>query len=139
MAQSAEMSYFSDPAGTLSWEKFAKPLFGMHSDSAVVDAAREKLEAHFDAIEVVLGTQKWMGGDTFGLVDCYYIPFLQRLKDFGELDGLLGWKGGKREHLGKWWEACLGVSVVKAYMEGMPTQASIRKKFAEEAKGAKGP
>jgi glutathione S-transferase len=136
MAQSVEMSYFSGPAGAISWEKFAKPLFGMHTDSAAVDAAREKLEGHFDAIETVLGGQAWMGGEAFGLVDCWYIPFVQRLRECGEWEGLVEWKGGKRERVGAWWEKCLGVEGVKAYVEGMPTKESIRKKFAEEAKGA---
>lgn len=78
-ALSEEMLYFSEPAGKIAFEKFAKKFMGLPTDEAVISAALKSVESYFDAAERLLQDRHYMSGQDFTLVDIYHIPLVQRL------------------------------------------------------------
>ncbi|EFQ33699.1 glutathione S-transferase domain-containing protein [Colletotrichum graminicola M1.001] len=98
-AQSEEMHYFSDPAGKIGFEKFAKKFMGLPADEAVVSAALKSVEMFFNVAEGLLQKQEYMAGKDFTLVDIYYIPMIQRLFACGYGDVIQS-----RKAVSAWWD-----------------------------------
>ncbi|OLN88083.1 Glutathione S-transferase 1-like protein 1 [Colletotrichum chlorophyti] len=98
-ALSEEILYFSDPAGRISFEKFAKKFMGLPPDEAVVSGALKSVETFFDVAERILRQREYMAGEDFTLVDIYYIPLIQRLFASGYGDLVLG-----RKAVSAWWD-----------------------------------
>lgn len=101
-AQSAEMLYFAEPAGRISFEKFAKKIMGLPSNDAVVSEALSSVEVFFDIAERLLQHKDYMAGSNFTLMDIYYIPLIQRLFACGYGDVILS-----RKAVSAWWGRCM--------------------------------
>lgn len=101
-AQSAEMLYFSEPAGRIGFEKFAKKFMGLPADEAIVSEALRSVETYFDVAERLLQDKDYMAGNDFTLTDIYYIPLIQRLFVCGYGDVILS-----RKAVSAWWDRCL--------------------------------
>lgn len=93
------MLYFSEPAGRIAFEKFAKRFMGLPADEAVVSGALRSVEAFFDVAERVLQERDYMAGKEFTLVDIYYIPLINRLLVCGHGDIILS-----RKAVSAWWD-----------------------------------
>jgi glutathione S-transferase len=107
-AQSVETLYFSEPAGKIGFEKFAKKIMGLPADEAVVAAALKGVEAYFDVAEGLLQHNDYMAGKDFSLADIYYIPLTQRLFACGYGDVVLS-----RKAVGAWWGRCMNRLAIK--------------------------
>ena len=124
-AESIELQSFADPAGKISFEKFAKKLIGLPTNEAVVADALRAVESFFDVAERRLlqqrsqsqqtsegagagaGAEKnedgcYMAGDNFSLVDIFYIPLIQRLIACGYEDVIV-----RRKAVNAWVERCV--------------------------------
>ncbi|KAK3674370.1 hypothetical protein LTR78_005839 [Recurvomyces mirabilis] len=101
-AESVEMLYFTDPAGKIGFEKFAKKMMGLPPNEAVVAEAVKSLESYFDVAERLLQQSDYMAGKDFTLIDIYYIPLIQRLFACGYGDLV-----SSRSHLNAWRERCM--------------------------------
>jgi glutathione S-transferase len=101
-AQSAEILYFAEPAGRISFEKFAKRFMGLPPNDAVVADALRSVEAFFDVTEGLLRHKDYMAGDDFTLIDIYYIPLIQRLFACGYGDIIVS-----RKAVSAWWDRCV--------------------------------
>lgn len=110
-AQCAEMSYFSEPAGKIAFEKFVKRILGLPSDEDVVSDALRSLEMFFDVAELLLLERKYMAGNDFTLVDIYYIPMIQRLFVCGYGDIILS-----REAVSAWWKRCVNRPAIRTML-----------------------
>lgn len=111
-AQSVEILYFSDPAGKIAFEKFAKRFMGLPADEAVVAASLKSVDGFFDVVERILRERKFMGGNEFTLVDIYYIPLIQRLFACGYGDVV-----GSREAVGAWWGRCVNRPAIRKMLD----------------------
>lgn len=112
-AQCAEMSYFSEPAGKIAFEKFVKKFIGLPPDEAVVSDALRSLETFFDVAEQLLHDREYMAGNDFTLVDIYYIPMIQRLFVCGYGDIIVS-----REAVNAWWGRCVNRPAIKTMLAG---------------------
>lgn len=101
-AQSVEMFYFTEPAGKIAFEKFAKRLMGLPPDPAVVSDALKSLEIFLDIADSTLRRNDYMAGNSFTLIDIYYIPLVQRLFACGHGDIITS-----REGVNTWWNRCI--------------------------------
>ena len=107
-AQSVEMLYFAEPAGRITFEKFAKKFMGLPTDDAAVSNALRLLETFFDVAERLLSRTDYMAGNDFTLADIYYIPLIQRLFACGYGDVVVG-----REAVSAWWDRCVNRPAIK--------------------------
>jgi glutathione S-transferase len=96
------MLYFAEPAGRISFEKFAKKFMGLPPNDAVVSDALRSVEMFFDVAERLLHDKDYMAGNDFTLVDIYYIPLIQRLFACGYGDIIVS-----REAVRAWWDRCV--------------------------------
>lgn len=111
-AQAVEMSYFAEPAGRLTFEKFVKTKLRLPPNDAVVAEALKSLEVFFDVAEKTLQQQDYMAGDKFTLVDIAYIPLVQRLYVIGHGDLL-----SRRKAVSSWWDRCVSRSAVSKWVQ----------------------
>ncbi|CAN4091450.1 unnamed protein product [Withania somnifera] len=70
---------FEPPASKLTWELGIKPMIGMSTDDAVVKESEEQLSKVLDIYETRLAESKYLGGETFTLVDLQYLPNIYHL------------------------------------------------------------
>ncbi|KAF7562289.1 hypothetical protein G7046_g1844 [Stylonectria norvegica] len=110
-AQSEEMLYFSNPAGKIAFEKFAKRFMGLPADEAVVQDALRSVETFFDVAERLLQHKDFMAGMNFTLADIYYIPLVQRLFASGYGDVVLS-----REAVSSWWNRVISRPAIKGLL-----------------------
>lgn len=107
-AQSAEMHYFTEPAGRILFEKFVKKFMGLPADDAVVSDALRSVNMFFDVAERLLQHNDFMAGKEFSLTDIYYIPPIQRLFVCGYGDVILG-----RKAVSAWWDRCINRTAIQ--------------------------
>ncbi|CAI0463010.1 unnamed protein product [Linum tenue] len=74
-----EVNHFEPASSQLGWEQVFKPMFGMTTDPAAVEANEAKLTKVLDVYEARLSKSKYLGGDQFTLVDLHHLPNLQCL------------------------------------------------------------
>lgn len=101
-AQSSETHYFAEPAGRIAFEKFVKKRMGLPPNDAVVSDAARSVETFFDVADRLLQHQDYMAGQSFTLVDIYYIPLVQRLFVCGYGDVIVN-----RKAVDAWWNRCI--------------------------------
>lgn len=65
---------FELPASKLTWELGIKPMIGMSTDDAIVKESEEQLSKVLDIYETRLADSKYLGGDSFTLVDLHHLP-----------------------------------------------------------------
>lgn len=117
-AQSIEMSYFAGQVRPVSFECFVKPcILGITTpDLAALEAAERPLAEFFDICEGrILANQQYMAGDTFSLVDIFYIPYVERLMACG-----FGSLVTDRANVLAWWGRCIQRPTVKAFLDEAP-------------------
>ncbi|KAJ7743049.1 glutathione S-transferase [Mycena maculata] len=73
-AAAAELTNFDPSASKAGLELFRKS-FGAPCDPAVVAEQLEILDKKLDAYDAILSKQRYMAGDTFTLVDLFYLPY----------------------------------------------------------------
>lgn len=112
-AESAEMLYFNEPAGRLSFEKFVKKFMGLPPNDAAVSDALRSVEMFFDVVEKLLQHQDYMAGNNFTLADIYYIPLIQRLFVCGYGDVILN-----RKAVSAWWDRCMKRPAIEKMVAG---------------------
>ncbi|KDP28124.1 hypothetical protein JCGZ_13895 [Jatropha curcas] len=74
-----EAQKFEPAASKLNWEVFLKPIFGLTTDSAAVEANEAELSKVLDVYEARLAQSKYLACDCFTLVDLHHLPNLQLL------------------------------------------------------------
>lgn len=119
-AQSEEMLYFTDPAGRIAFEKFAKKFMGLPPDEAVVSGALRSVEAFFDVAERGLQHRDYMAGKDFTLVDIYYIPLVQRLFACGYADAILS-----RKAVSAWWDRVINRPAIQKLLAADEEAAAV--------------
>lgn len=76
-----EAHHFDTAASPLAFELVFKPLFGMVTDPAAVEANEAKLAKVLDVYEARLAQSKYLGGDNFTLADLHHLPNLSYLME----------------------------------------------------------
>ncbi|KAH8807675.1 putative glutathione-S-transferase theta, GST [Xylogone sp. PMI_703] len=112
-AQCVEMLYFAEPAGRISFEKFAKRFMGLPPNEAAVSDALRSVETFFDVAERLLHRKEYMAGNDFTLVDIYYIPLIQRLFACGHGDIITS-----RQAVNAWWDRCVNRPAIQRMLAG---------------------
>ena len=105
------MLYFAEPAGKITFEKFAKKFMGLPPDEAVISNALRSVAAYFDVAERLLQDKDYMAGNDFTLTDIYYIPVVQRLFACGYGDVVLG-----RKAVSAWWSRCMSRPAIQKFL-----------------------
>ncbi|KAJ7961966.1 glutathione S-transferase-like [Quillaja saponaria] len=75
----AESHQYDPPATKLTQELVVKPAFGIPKDPAVVEENEPKLIKILDIYEKRLAQSKYIGGDSFTLVDLHHLPTIHYL------------------------------------------------------------
>jgi glutathione S-transferase len=101
-AQSVETLYFAEPVAKIAFEKFVKKFKGLPPDEKVVADSLQALETYFDAAENLLQKRSYMAGESFTLVDIYYIPLMQRLFAVGSGELITSHKA-----VNAWYDRCV--------------------------------
>ncbi|KAL3849778.1 hypothetical protein ACJIZ3_011660 [Penstemon smallii] len=69
-----------DAAGSkLSFEILIKPLLGMTTDEGAVEQQQGQLASVLDVYEARLSKSKYLGGDSFTLVDLHHVPIVNNM------------------------------------------------------------
>ena len=100
--------YFLEPANKIAFEKFVKKIMGLPADDAAVSNALKLVATFCDVAERLLQRRDYMAGDSFSLVDIYYIPLVQRLIVCGVGDVILS-----RTAMHAWWTRCINRPAVQ--------------------------
>jgi len=74
-----ESYHFDQVASKLVWELGIKTLFGIPLDPKIVEENEAKLDSILDVYEKRLSESKYLGGDSFTLVDLHHLPSLYYL------------------------------------------------------------
>lgn len=74
-----ESQHFDQVASKLVWELGIKTLFGIPLDPKIVEENEAKLDSILDVYEKRLSESKYLGGDSFTLVDLHHLPSLHYL------------------------------------------------------------
>ncbi|KIM92927.1 hypothetical protein OIDMADRAFT_36174 [Oidiodendron maius Zn] len=96
---SVELSHFDPFASVTYVQKFINPKNGTPSDESAVTTAIKILGQKLDVMDGILNKQAYMGGETFSLVDVFYMPTMNGLFLAGE-----GHLITSRIHLDDWWK-----------------------------------
>ncbi|KAF5462524.1 hypothetical protein F2P56_018525 [Juglans regia] len=74
-----EAHQFDPPATLLTWELAIKRLFGLNTDTKVVEENEAKLAKVLDVYETRLAKSKYLGWDCFTLADLHHLPNIEYL------------------------------------------------------------
>ncbi|XVF21932.1 hypothetical protein REPUB_Repub12eG0131600 [Reevesia pubescens] len=74
-----EAHHFDPASSKVAWELVFKPLFGMATDTAVVEENEAKLAKVLDVYETRLAQSKYLACDSFTLADMHHLPNIQCL------------------------------------------------------------
>ncbi|KAJ7325380.1 glutathione S-transferase [Mycena albidolilacea] len=88
-----------EPAILKLFREGGKRLRGLPFDQAILDEALSELSAVLDVYEVILGKQKFLGGDEYSLADLFHFGSAPRLVENG-ID-IMTSKG--RPNVTRWW------------------------------------
>ncbi|KAJ7699437.1 glutathione S-transferase [Mycena olivaceomarginata] len=88
-----------EPAILKLFREGGKRLRGLPFDQAILDEALAELSAVLDVYEVILGKQKFLGGDEYSLADLFHFGSAPRLAENG-ID-IMTSKG--RPNVTRWW------------------------------------
>lgn len=88
-------------------------MFGRPVDEHTLSRFTTILEGKLDVFNKILGKQEYMGGDTFSLIDIFYMPYVGALFKCGCEDLFTS-----RENFMAWWGR---VSTRDSWKKTMPT------------------
>ncbi|KAG2697387.1 hypothetical protein I3843_07G102100 [Carya illinoinensis] len=74
-----EAHQFDPVSSKLTWELAVKPVYGMATDKAVVEENEAKLAKVLDVYESRLAKSKYLGCESFTLVDLHHLPNINYL------------------------------------------------------------
>jgi glutathione S-transferase len=74
-----ESQHFDQVARKLDWELGIKPLFEIPLDTKIVEEIEAKMDSILDVYERRLSESKYLGGESFTLVDLHHLPSLYYL------------------------------------------------------------
>jgi len=98
-AASMELGDFDGPAAVILFERFVKLQFGLgEPDEIAVEKSVQKLKTVLDAYDIILGGQRYIGGDNLTLIDLFHLPRGDRLGKVG-IDLLTSYK----PNVARWW------------------------------------
>ncbi|KAJ7122405.1 glutathione S-transferase [Mycena epipterygia] len=117
-----EMATFHPAVMKLVMEALGKARQGLPVDQAVLADCVADLSAKLDVYEVILGKQKFMGGNELSLVDLFHL-FYAPLLAGGGVDVMTS--KGPDSNVTKWWNALISrPSWIKLKEEGIKSTAS---------------
>ncbi|KAJ6457710.1 glutathione S-transferase [Mycena sanguinolenta] len=87
------------PAISKLFKEGGKRLRGLPFDQAIIDEAHAELSAVLDVYEIILGKQKFLGGDEYSLADLFHFGDAPQLADNGT--DIMTSKG--RPNATRWW------------------------------------
>ncbi|EIW77399.1 glutathione S-transferase [Coniophora puteana RWD-64-598 SS2] len=96
---SIETANFYPSAIGFGLEKVFKPMRGVTPDEARAAECLKTLEAKLDVYDVLLGKQKYVGGNEITLADIFHLPYGQLLVKVGR-DDLFE----SRPNVARWWK-----------------------------------
>jgi len=82
-AASVETSNFDVYASKAVAETVFKPMRGVKPDQAVFDELISQLEKRLEVYDTILGTQKYVAGNDFTVVDIFHLPYATMLSRAG--------------------------------------------------------
>ncbi|KAJ7123372.1 glutathione S-transferase [Mycena epipterygia] len=82
-AAAVEVTAFGPTATRITMETVTKPRLGYPSDLSTVPANLKALDQKLDAYEVILGKQRYIGGDTLTLADFFHFLYSAMLATGG--------------------------------------------------------
>ncbi|KAL5083467.1 hypothetical protein Trisim1_001457 [Trichoderma cf. simile WF8] len=98
---SVEMANFDAVARPLQWEIIFKPITGESKNEELVHSLLATLAQKLDVYDrAILAKQKYMAGDTFTLVDIFYMPLMSYMFRMG-----FGHMITDRANVKAWWES----------------------------------
>ncbi|GAU39543.1 hypothetical protein TSUD_37960 [Trifolium subterraneum] len=74
-----ESQHYDQVSTKLVWELGLKPLFGIPLDTKIVEENEAKLDSILNVYEKRLSESKYLGGESFTLVDLHHLPSLHYL------------------------------------------------------------
>ncbi|CEN61846.1 hypothetical protein ASPCAL08494 [Aspergillus calidoustus] len=89
---------FTAYADQILTQKLWNGFRGLPTIEAALEDSTTRLEAKLDILDTIVGTQRYMGGKEFSLIDIYYIPIVNMLYTAG-----MGFLFDKRPNLKAWW------------------------------------
>ncbi|EGN98751.1 hypothetical protein SERLA73DRAFT_152583 [Serpula lacrymans var. lacrymans S7.3] len=97
-AASIETANFDVFASGLAWELRFTKMYGGETDEKRVATLIASLQAKLDAYDVILGQQKYLGGNDVTLADLFHLPYGSVIVSIGvnEFD--------KRPNVARWWK-----------------------------------
>ena len=96
---SIESSNFYPSAVGYAIEKVFKPMRGLTGDDALAEEHLKTLSAKLDAYEVILGRQKYIGGNELTLADLFHLAYGTVLVKVGQ-----GSLFESRPNVARWWK-----------------------------------
>ncbi|KAJ7628141.1 glutathione S-transferase [Mycena polygramma] len=114
-AASIEFANFHPYASVIYMEGLSKPRRGIAKNEAAYDSAVAQLSAKLDVYEVILGKQRFLGGDEFTLADLFHVSF-------GSLLGAAGCDlmTSKGPNVARWWAAVSSRPSLTRFAGGVP-------------------
>jgi len=94
----AESQHYSPPVSKISFELLIKPMIGLVTDQAAVEAEAEKLSKVLDVYEDRLSKNKYFAGDEFTLADLNHMPLMNNLMKTSKAELVEA-----RPHVKAWW------------------------------------
>ncbi|KAJ7275656.1 glutathione S-transferase-like protein [Mycena rebaudengoi] len=119
-AASVEFANFEPHARAVYVQRIVQPLRGLEPDETAVAAALAGLAATLEVYERILGTQKFLAGDEFTLVDLFHVAFGAPLAAIG--CDLMTTSG---PNVARWWADVLG----------RPAWKSVRRSIGADVNG----
>jgi len=109
IATSIEAFDFDPYASKIASELVFKPLFHkLPTDEKAVTAAESMLDTRLQALDTILGKQKYLAGDKLTLVDVFTLPYGTMAKDLGKAKGLTEYP-----NVARWWSEISGLEAWK--------------------------
>ncbi|KAJ7655917.1 glutathione S-transferase [Mycena rosella] len=115
-AASVEVANFDPSASGLVLQTVVKPAFyGTQPDPAAVQAHLAVLEKKLEGYEAILGTQRYLAGDTLTLADLFHLP-CARLLAVGGIDIMM-----QKPNVARWYNELIARPSSVAYEGGVKT------------------
>ena len=100
-AASVEQAAYDPYASAIAFEQVFKAWSGLSPDSERVKQLTAQLTATLNVYEKILAKQKYIGGNSYSLIDIFHLPYTAMLfNDSIKLGHLIT----ERPHVKAWWE-----------------------------------
>ncbi|KAL0578851.1 hypothetical protein V5O48_003130 [Marasmius crinis-equi] len=117
---SIEQANFDAFAAKAVFENLFKKMHGLTPDTEVFNSLITQLDSKLKAYEVILGKQKYIGGDEFTLADLFHLPYGALLAPAGS--DVLSKQG---PNVTRWWNEISSRPAWKAIEGGVPLKPAF--------------